>query len=195
VAVYSNVLYLSDGLSVPPSAEQPMVTDFEDRLRQIRESKNRESEEQRRQDSALSAERHAELAARFDRRENLERVIGEYADKFVALVSTFTRQKSFFEGMYKIELHSDDLLLGDAGKVTKLFSRIVFLIDTHDTDGHMVVRCKKTVRNRDLESSMHALSRTEESFEAFSKFTEEQFLEFADAYFEGSAAPTPSVTT
>jgi len=163
-----------------------MVTDFEDRLRQIREAKHRESEQQKQHDSAVTLERQAELASRFDRREQVEKAIATYGDKFMALVPTFTRQKSFFEGMYKIEVHSDEMFVADSGKVVKHFSRVTFLIDTQSTDGRIVVRTKKTSRNRDLESSSYVVEPGEESLEGFKRFAEDQYIEFAGAYFSGS---------
>ena len=165
-----------------------MVTDFEERLRQIREAKHRESEQLKRDDVAHAGERHAELASRFDRREKVEKSLEHCAEKFIGLVPSFSKHKSFFEGMYKIEVHSDDLVVGDGGKVSKQFSRVTFLIDVQSPDGRIGVRCKKTVRNRDLESASFLIERGSEALEAFASFAEEQFIEFAGEYFSGAPA-------
>jgi len=167
-----------------------MVTDFEERLRQIREAKARETEQQRLQANELASERHAFLASRFDRREQVEKAIAEFGDKFMDVVPAFQRTKSFFEGMYKIEVSSDEVVVGDGGKVSKLFSRITFLIDTRATDGRIEVRCKKTVRNRDLESTTNTVDVTPDALEAFRKFADEQFIEFAGMYFAGTSSVT-----
>lgn len=165
-----------------------MVTDFEERLRQIREAKSRESAEQQRQSEEQSLERHLELENRFDRREQIEKAIEQYGDKFMEVVPAFARSKSFFEGMYKIEVSNDEVFVGDQGKVTKLFSRVTFLIDTQSPDGRIVVRCKKTVRNRDLESTMCRIERTPEALDEFRQFAEQQFFDFASSFFSGRAS-------
>lgn len=172
-----------------------MVTDFEDRLRQIREAKHRESEAQKRAQSALENERHVELANRIDRLEHVEAMLVELSDKFMEVVPTFQRSKSFFEGMYEIQVGSDEVVIGDGGlgegaKMRKLFSRITFLLDTHAADGRIGVRCKKTVRNRDLESTVANIEPAPTPLDPFRAFADEQFIEFAEAYFAGS--PTPA---
>lgn len=167
-----------------------MVTDFQERLRQLREAKDRETQEERRQTLTASSERHAELENRFDRLEQVEKIIEQFSDNFMAVVPAFTRTKSFFEGMYKVETHSDDLTLGNDGHVTKHFSRITFLLDTHGASGQIVARCKKTVRNRDLESTSFAIDASADGLESFRRFSDEQFIDFANLYFS-----TPRTTT
>jgi hypothetical protein len=166
-----------------------MVTDFEERLRQIREAKSRESEANKRSQLERESERHAELATRFDRRERIENTILELADKFMEVVTTFQRTKSFFEGMYEIQISADEVVIGESGTMRKLFSRITFLIDTHAHDGSIGVRCKKTVRNRDLESAQAMVDPSDDALVAFRGFADAQFIEFAGEYFAGSNSP------
>ncbi len=162
-----------------------MVTDFEERLRKIREEKSRESEAHKRHADELAHERQVQLADLFERREQLERAIEQYSDKFMEVVPAFTRTKSFFEGKYKVEVNSDEIVVGDNGRMGKLFSRVTFLLDTQSMDGRIVVRCKKTVRNRDLETTSTAVERSPEALETFQRYAEQQFIEFAGAYFDG----------
>ena len=96
-----------------------MVTDFQDRLRQIRE----EQDQAQRQARAAEAERELARASavelRLERREQLEHVIDEYAQKFSGEVVGFVRTKSFFEGKYRIELHCDEVLFDAQGHLGK----------------------------------------------------------------------------
>lgn len=173
-----------------------MVTEFQERLRQIREEKDRESKQRREQDTVAEHERLARLELRFERRERIEKMIEGYGDKFIAEVPAFSRAKSFFEGKYKIEVHNDDLLLDAAGHLTKYFSRITFLLDTQPNQGAIHIQCKKTVRNRDLDSTLSVLEMPAGALEAVEAFVEEQYVEFADAYFSSKApkgARSPSV--
>jgi hypothetical protein len=165
-----------------------MVTDFEERLRQIREAKNRESEAQKRAQNALENERHVELANRMDRLAQVEATLVELSDKFMEVVPAFQRTKSFFEGMYEVQVGNDEVVIGENAKMRKLFSRITFLIDTHAADGRIGIRCKKTVRNRDLESTVASIDPAPATLEGFRTFVDEQFIEFAGAFF-GSATP------
>ncbi len=174
-----------------------MVTDFQERLRRIREEKDQESKQQREANAVAELARVTRIEHRIDRREKVERIITEYIDKFTAELPVFRRNKSFFEGKYKIEVFNDDLVLGASSHVEKYFSRITFLIDpspapvspdaVEDHD-RIHVRCKKTVRNRDIDSAVVNLSGSDESFESLRQFLEEQFFEFAGAYFQSGRA-------
>lgn len=161
-----------------------MVTDFEERLRQIREAKHRESEAKRLAQSALENERHVELTNRIDRLAQVEATVVELSDKFMEVVPSFQRSKSFFEGMYEIQVGSDEVVIGENAKMKKLFSRITFLLDTHAADGRIGVRCKKTVRNRDLESTVATIEPPPATLEEFRNFADEQFIDFAGTYFQ-----------
>lgn len=165
-----------------------MVTDFEERLRQIREAKHRESEAQRLAQSALENERHVELTNRIDRLAQVEATVVELSDKFMEVVPSFQRSKSFFEGMYEIQVGSDEVVIGENAKMKKLFSRITFLLDTHAADGRIGVRCKKTVRNRDLESTVATIEPPPASLDEFRTFADEQFIDFAGTYFQNATS-------
>ncbi len=176
-----------------------MVTDFQDRLRQIREAKDRELRQQREARSTADQDRFTRMVLRFVHREKIERIIADLCDNFMQEVPSFRLSKSFFEAKYKIEIHTDDLLIGEGGRVDKFFSRITFLLDTKpgtqglgdEALGRLQVRCKKTVRNRDLESAMVEVDCSPESVSAFRQFAQEQFLEFAGEYFSSlHRAPT-----
>lgn len=173
-----------------------MVTDFQERLRQIREAKDRESQAKRARESAAETDRYQRLEMRFDRREKIEKIIEEFSDTFMAEVPTFERSKSFFEGKYKIEVSSDELALDPGSRVVKQFSRVTFLLDPRPevvkaTDS-IQIRCKKTVRNRDLESTALVVDASEESLDLVRQFVQEQFFGFAAEYFSGTR---PTSTT
>jgi hypothetical protein len=167
-----------------------MVTDFQDKLRKIRESKSRESQERRAMDSMAHLEHYHRVEFRHDRRELIEQVIEEYGAKFMAELPSFSRSKSFFEGKYKIEFSNDDLRVGAEGSLDKFFSRITFLLDIPSDSDVIHVRCKTIVLNQDLDSTATSVP-FEGELEAFRKFSEEQFFQFADAYFTASP-DTPS---
>lgn len=164
-----------------------MVTDFEDRLRQIRAERDRETRAKQEEVAAANQQRLTTIEQRFDRREKVEAVIIALAEKFIEEVQAFGRTKSFFEGKYKIEIAHDELIVDENGAPQKLFSRIAFLLDTTATDGTITVAVKKTVRNRDQEAVHTSVGTTSASMDEFTKFTEEQFFGFADAYFTGPA--------
>lgn len=169
-----------------------MVTDFQDRLRQLRAEKDRETQEKREQDSSPE-DRLSSFEVRFDHREKIEKVILGFGEKFLVEVPSFSLSKSFFEGKYKIELTCDDLLIDEQGHVDKYFSRITFFLDPSTWPVAMELGCKKTVRNRDQESATLSVEATEESLASLQTFVEEQFFQFASTYFSNSlsAAPTP----
>ena len=174
-----------------------MVTDFQKKLRELREAKDREVQARRAEDDAASSDRIAELEHRFDQRERIARVIEDHAENFTAELDTFALSKSFFEGMYQLAVSGDELLLDDSGAVVKSFSRIAFLLDPRAGDeleaGDTIhVRCKKTVRNRDLESSTHVVAEGEDAFDAFQSYVEDEFFGFANAYLSDERqAPLP----
>jgi hypothetical protein len=110
----------------------------------------------------------------------------------MAELPSFTRSKSFFEGKYKIEFSNDDLRVGGEGSLDKFFSRITFLLDIPSDSEVMHVRCKKIVLNQDLESTTTTVPFEDEALDPFRKFSEEQFFQFADAYFTASPdSPSP----
>ncbi len=166
-----------------------MVTDFQDRLRQIREEKDRESQLKQAQHSAGDIDRIALLELRFDRRERIEKVIHESAESFLAELPSFTRSKSFFEGKYKIEVTGDDLMLDENSQLVKSFSRVMFLLDPN-ADGQIRIQCRKTAHNRDLESATHVVRDEPDALERFQVFVEDQFVSFANAYFSAGTRPT-----
>lgn len=164
-----------------------MVTDFQDRLRQIREQRDRETRAKQEVEAAANQERRSAIEERFDRREKIEAVIDALAAKFIHEVGAFSRSKSFFEGKYKIEVGHEDLLVDEQGHPQKLFSRLAFLIDT-TTPESIRVAVKKTVRNRDQESVQTEVGATPEAVAEFEQFSENQFFGFADLYFAGQSA-------
>lgn len=174
--------------------EAVMVTDFQKRLREIREAKDRESAERRAEEDAKARDRFREIESRFDRRERLEGIIEEYARNFVGEVPSFSVRKSFFEGKYRIEVSGEDFVVDEAGTPRKQFSRIAFFLDPRPqaaAEGSLEVQCKKTVRSRDLESASVTVPPDDEGLEAFERFVEGQFFEFANAYF-GAGSPSAS---
>ncbi|MFH0944279.1 MAG: hypothetical protein V2A76_03700 [Planctomycetota bacterium] len=167
-----------------------MVTDFQDRLRQIREAKTRELEDQAASKPADSLDCPSVLELRIDHRERIEKVILDYAKRFISEVPAFSLSKSFFEGKYKIEVRCEDLLIRDGGQLRKGFSRITFLIDPEASHTALPVNCKKTVRSRDQEGASTGVEASDESREEFRGFVDDQFCEFASNYFAGQRLPT-----
>lgn len=169
-----------------------MVTDFEDRLRQIRAERDRETRAKQEEVAAANQQRLSTIEQRFDRREKIETAIVALAERFIGEVQAFAQTKSFFEGKYKIEVAHEDLIVDEAGMPQKLFSRIAFLLDTTSTDGTIHVAVKKTVRNRDQDGVNTSVDTSSASMEDFTRFTEEQFFGFADTYFTGPSGSSRS---
>ena len=167
-----------------------MVTDFQERLRQIREARDRELKDQTDSVPTDSLDHPSLLELRIDHREKIEKVVLDYADRFINEVPAFTRSKSFFEGKYKIEVRCEDLQIDDRGKLGKNFSRITFLIDPEAPHTALPVTCKKTVRSRDNDGGSTAVESSAESLEEFRTFVDDQFCQFASVYFAGQAIPT-----
>jgi len=162
-----------------------MVTDFQERLRQIREAKDRELQDRKQQQAARGSDRTSALELRMDHRRNVEKIIQEYADRFMSEVPSFSLSKSFFEGKYKLELRCEDVLMDDEGRVEKYFSRITFLIDPRPAQNTLALTCKKTVLNRDQEGTSSTVDVSKESLANFREFLESQFCDFAAVYFSG----------
>ena len=167
-----------------------MVAVFQDRLRQIRE----EQDQAQRQARAAEAERELARASavelRLERREQLEHVIDEYAQKFSGEVVGFVRTKSFFEGKYRIELHCDEVLFDAQGHLGKFFSRLTFLLEIQPDAGAIQVHVKKTVINGDRDSSTYSVDYGTADLSGFSRFVEEQFVEFAADFLKLSRGRT-----
>src|SRR5690606_20739376 len=194
--IVRTTLCRSASLSPLALASSPaMVTDFQKQLREIREAKDLEARARRAVDQAAAHDRIAALEHRFDRRDKMVKVVEEHADNFAAEVEAFGRSKSFFEGMYQIELSGDEVVIDETGALSKTFSRITFLLDpgpagaAKGRDG-VLVRCKKTVRSRDVESTAPQVEADDETLERFREYVTQQFLDFAQAYFSDSRRPT-----
>lgn len=123
-------------------------------------------------------------------------MIEAFVGSFLEEVPGFSRSKSFFEGNYKIELSCDDVLLDEGGRVVKNFSRFTFLLDPkpeiESAPNAILLRCKKTVRNWDLESTQEVVEDAAESVTALEAFVQAQLFEFAGQYF--SDAPHASAS-
>ncbi len=168
-----------------------MVTDFQERLRQIREEQDQATRQARAAETARDLARASEVESRLQRREELERVIDEYARKFADEVPGFDRSKSFFEGKYQIELHCDELLFEAQGQLKKVFSRLAFLLEIRADVGAIHVQVKKTVVNGDRDPDAYTIEYGTADLSGFRRFVEEQFMRFAADFLKSAHKRTP----
>jgi hypothetical protein len=168
-----------------------MVTDFQERLRQIREQQDQATRQARAAETERDLARASAVELRLERREHLEQVIDEYAQKFGGEVPGFDHSKSFFEGKYQIELHCDEILIDAQGHLGKFFSRLTFLLDIRPDVGAINVQVKKTVTNGDRDPSSFTVEYGTSDLSGFRLFVEEQFVEFAGDFLKSSRGRHP----
>ena len=71
----------------------------------------------------------------------------------------------------------------DAANGRSSFSRLTIFMALDTEAGQATLECRRTVRNRDLESDRVTVSMTAESLTGLEARIETWFLEFAEAYF------------
>jgi hypothetical protein len=113
-------------------------------------------------------------------------IIEEFIDRFLVELPAFARSKGFYEGKYCIAVMADELLVDRLGGMDKYFSRISFLLDPCGEEETFMVQCKRTVRERDLETTRFSQSFLITDMSDVRLFVEQQFLEFAETYFTPS---------
>ncbi|MFO0982237.1 MAG: hypothetical protein U1E76_10960 [Planctomycetota bacterium] len=165
-----------------------MNSDFSKRLQDIREAKKRQPAPK--QPSAKNLKdliRETNLTEKcFAYREQVQKIIEECIDRFLGEAPSFTKSKGFYEGKYCISIMADELLVDRHGEMDKHFSRISFLLDPCGEEETFMVQCKKTVRQRDLETSRFSQSFLITDMKEVRQFVEGQFFEFAESYFTPS---------
>ncbi|MFT7461937.1 MAG: hypothetical protein ACI9EF_000271 [Pseudohongiellaceae bacterium] len=164
-----------------------MSNQFKARLKQIRDDSERRSEASHKARSHEDMERSQKTFDGFEFREKVEAIIEELAAGFCAEASGFELSRGFYEGKYQLALRLEEPLTADDGSTENYFSRLVFLLDPHIEDDILEVQCRKTIRNRDLESTSHSYHMVISDLESIEKYIENQFVSFAESYFDSSA--------
>jgi len=172
-----------------------MSSRFKDKLKKIRDdsAKRGQSDLQTRSDEDLQRSERTVMA--FEFREKVETVIEEFVRNFRAEAPGFVLNRGFFEGKYMLALRQDEAIEDDAGEEHSFFSRVMFLLDPHAEDGEIVLQCRKTLRNADLETAFHRGPMAEATLAPIAAFIEEQFLGFAKGYFTEAETPKTTVET
>lgn len=170
----------------------PMSSAFKDKLKKIRDASAKRSEIHLRLRTDEDLVRSQRTVQAFEFRESIEAVIEEFVRNFQSEAPGFVLTRGFFEGKYMLALRLDEELLNGEGRSGRYFSRLLFLLDPHPDDGRFGMQCKKTIRNRDLESDAHAGTMTPESRPDFAAFIEAQFLDFAEHYFGENSFSKPA---
>lgn len=169
-----------------------MSSRFKDKLRQIRDAGARRSEISHRARTEEDLQRSQKTVQAFEFRESVEAVIEEMVKNFTAEAPGFVLTRGFFEGKYMLALRLDEQLLDERGEPDSYFSRLMFLL-APDSDSHVFsVQCRKTIRNRDLETLSHSAPMEATEMPSFSNFIEEQFIGFAEGYFGETSLTRPS---
>ena len=169
-----------------------MSNQFKARLKQIRDASERRSEASHKARSDEDMERSQKTFQGFEFREKVEAVIEELATGFIAEASGFELSRGFYEGKYMLALRLEEPLTGSDGTTENYFSRLVFLLDPHIEDDVFQVQCRKTIRNRDLEATIHVAHMVSADLASIAEFLELQFVSFAEAYFDSSETLRPA---
>jgi hypothetical protein len=170
----------------------PMSSAFKDKLKKIRDASAKRSEIHLRLRSDEDLVRSQRTVRAFEFREAVEAVIEEFVRNFQSEAPGFVLTRGFFEGKYMLALRLDEELVNSEGRTGRYFSRLLFLLDPHSDDDRFVMQCKKTIRNRDLDTDAHTGHMSPEGRAEFSNFIEAQFLDFAEHYFGENSFSKPS---
>ncbi|MCB9898977.1 MAG: hypothetical protein H6825_13310 [Planctomycetes bacterium] len=169
-----------------------MASRFRDKLKKIRDASQARSEASHKARTQEDIDRTEKTVRAFEYREEIEAVIEELVRNFQAEAPDFVLTRGFFEGKYMLALRLDEQLLDANGRIDSYFSRLMLLLDPHTNENTFGVQCRKTIRNRDLETTVHADRMDEAAKEGFGRFIEEQFLTFAEGYFGDTTLTRPS---
>lgn len=170
----------------------PMSSRFRDKLKQIRDASQKRSEASHKVRSEADIQRSQLTVAAFEYREQLETVIDDFVENFLTEAPGFALTRGFFEGKYMLALRFDEQLIDGDGQIGGYFSRLMFLLDPHGNEGTFGIQCRKTIRNRDLETSSHATTMDAAGRTELESFIETQFLTFAEGYFGETNLTRPS---
>ena len=160
-----------------------MSNAFKDKLKKIRDASVKRSEVHLKLRSDEDLAKSQKTVQAFEFREAVEAVIGDFVKNFQAEAPAFVLTRGLYEGKYMLAMRCDEELTDAAGRTSKYYSRLMFLLDPHVDDGSFTIQAKKTIRNRDLESVKQRGQMGESDQAAFASFVEVQFLEFAESYF------------
>lgn len=171
-----------------------MINQFKARLKQIRDASERRTEASQKARSSEDMQRSQKTFQGFEFREKVEAVIEELAEGFSGEAGGFELSRGFYESKYMLALRLDERLTSEDGDKGSYFSRIVFLLDPHIADDSFEVECRKTIRNRDIETTSHAAHMVTDDLASIAGFLEDQFVAFAEGYFGGMDAKHPTPT-
>jgi len=160
-----------------------MSSAFKDKLRKIRDASAKRSEIHLRLRSDEDLERSQRTVQAFEFRESVEAVIEEFVKNFQTEAPGFVLTRGFFEGKYMLALRLDEELLDADGRLGRYFSRVIFLLDPHLDEDFFAMQTKKTIRNRDRETTSQTGEMNDGGKAEFATFIEAQFIEFAEQYF------------
>ena len=170
----------------------PMSSRFRDKLKQIRDASQKRIETSHRIRTEADIQRSQLTVAAFEYREALEAVIDDFVENFLTEAPGFALTRGFFEGKYMLALRCDEQLLDGDGRPGTYFSRLMFLLDPHSTDGTFAIQCRKTIRDKDRETTHHATTMDETGRLELEAFIETAFLDFAEHYFGETNLTRPS---
>jgi len=169
-----------------------MSSRFKDKLRQIRDAGARRSEISHKTRTEEDLQRSRETVKAFEFREGIEAIIEDMVTNFQAEAPGFVLTRGFYEGKYMLALRLDEKLLDEKGEPDSYYSRLMFLLAPESTSHVFSVQCRKTIRNRDLETVGHVAPMESTEMASFSEFIEEQFIAFAEGYFGETTLTRPS---
>ena len=166
-----------------PTTSAPMSNRFKQKLKQIRDDSLRRAEVSHKARTEEDLFRSQKTVASFEFRERVEAVIEDFVTNFQAEAEGFVLTRGFFEGKYMLAMRLDEELVDESGKADSYYSRLVFLLDPHSDDGSFSVECRKTIRNRDLETLSKTGHMDGADHDEYARFVEQMFVGFAEAYF------------
>jgi hypothetical protein len=169
-----------------------MSSAFKDKLRKIRDASTKRSEIQIKLRSEEDLLRSQKTVQAFEFREAIEAVIEDLVKNFQAEAPAFVLTRGFYEGKYMLALRSEEELVDTAGHAARYYSRLMFLLDPHVDENSFAIQSKKTIRNRDMESSAFRGQMSEQDQAGFATFVEQQFLDFAEHYFGDTSLSKPT---
>jgi hypothetical protein len=169
-----------------------MPSRFQDKLRRIRDASRERSEQTHKVRTEEDIHRSEKTVHAFEYRESVEAGIEDLVTSFQEEAPDFVLTRGFYEGKYMLALRLDEQLLDEDGRAGSYFSRLMLLLDPRSESADFNVQCRKTIRNRDLETTTKTTPMDEESVPVLGEFIEAQFVAFAEAYFGDSSLTRPA---
>ena len=169
-----------------------MPSRFQDKLRRIRDASRERSEQTHKVRTEEDIHRSEKTVQAFEYRERVEAGIEDLVASFQEEAPNFVLTRGFFEGKYMLALRLDEQLLDEEGRSGSYFSRLMLLLDPRSEDGEFNVQCRKTIRDRDLETTTKTTAMDDANVATLAEFIEAQFVAFAEAYFGDSSLTRPA---